>query len=60
MDYVKPPLGLRPKEVWLMQRREEIYQAIQRYFDACPPKEIPKEWLQQLIEIEDELESLNV
>ena len=53
MDLEKPPLGLRPKNIWLLERRDEIYQAMQRYLEACQP--IPEDWLEQLLEIEKEL-----
>ena len=40
--YEKPPLGLRPRMVWLNEREMEIVEAMERYEKAG--KEIPEKW----------------
>lgn len=44
--YAKPPLGLRPKYVWLQERRDEIMDAMNRYSHAG--KVVPVEWIEEL------------
>lgn len=39
---VKPPVGLRPRTVWVGQRIDEIREAIARYEEAGAP--IPRSW----------------
>ena len=41
----KPPLGLMPHSVFLLRRLEEIFQAIERYYEAS--MQIPIEWIQE-------------
>jgi hypothetical protein len=49
----KPPLGLTPKNIWeeqmQHQRRQDIHTAVQRYISGG--KEIPNDWLHELIEL---------
>ena len=44
--YEKPPLGLRPRIIWLNEREMEIREAIDRYEKAG--KEIPIMWGMEL------------
>lgn len=44
-----PPLGLRPKSIWLEARVDEIYEAIERYREAG--KDIPMGWIDELLAI---------
>ena len=39
MSEPKPPIGLRPRKIWLIERRKEILEAIERYEEAkwLPP-----------------------
>jgi hypothetical protein len=39
----RPPLGLMPHSVFLLRRLEEIFQAIERYYEAS--MQIPIEWI---------------
>ena len=41
----KPPLGLMPHSVFLLRRLEEIFQAIERYYEAS--MQIPIEWIEE-------------
>ena len=41
----KPPLGLMPHSVFLLRRLEEIFQAIERYYEAN--MQIPIEWIEE-------------
>jgi hypothetical protein len=41
----RPPLGLMPHSVFLLRRLEEIFQAIERYYEAS--MQIPIEWIQE-------------
>lgn len=49
----KPPLGLEPKEIWKLQRLQDIVAAINRYFDGS--KEIPVKWVEEYNELAKEL-----
>jgi hypothetical protein len=51
-------IGLRPR--WLLdkERRAEIIAAMQRYEDCC--KEVPFEWVVELLEIVDRLKDHNL
>lgn len=49
VDYVKPPLGLRPRHFPQSERTVEICEAIIRYAQAYT--EVPKEWLDELYEL---------
>ena len=42
---IKPPLGLVPHSVFLLGRLEEIFQAIERYYEAS--MQIPIEWIEE-------------
>ncbi|BDD79631.1 hypothetical protein [Burkholderia phage FLC9] len=54
-ENVKPPLGLRPRFIVAEERAREITAAMSRYFDA--DKEIPKEWHEELDELNKWLEA---
>lgn len=45
----KPPLGLRPKFIWLKQRKTEIQEAVIRYFEAGVA--VPIEWIEEYNDI---------
>lgn len=45
----KPPLGLRPREVWLQERFDEIMDAISRYRVAH--LEIPPKWIGEAFDL---------
>ena len=44
--YKKPPLGLRPRIIWLNEREIELLEAMERYEKAG--KEIPETWNMEL------------
>lgn len=44
--YEKPPIGLRPRIIWLNEREMEITEAIERYQEAG--KEVPEVWRMEL------------
>ncbi len=48
------PIGLKPREIWLLERINDISCTILRYkqFD----KDIPREWIDELISITNELD----
>jgi len=49
MPYIKPPLGIIPKEYWERQRLTELQAAISRYYNEyC---EIPTEWIEEYNEL---------
>ena len=48
-ELIKPPLGIKPKFIHDEQRREELKQAINRYFEANKP--IPMEWIEEYNEL---------
>jgi hypothetical protein len=52
----RPPLGLRPRFVALMDRLREIDKAIQRYLDA--EYSIPQSWMDERNNIIQELRSM--
>lgn len=41
----KPPLGLKPRNIFEEERIHEIFQAMMRYKQAH--KEIPEEWIEE-------------
>jgi hypothetical protein len=45
----KPPLGLMPKYIWDLQRKQDIKAAIDRYIAADKP--IPWKWVQEYIRL---------
>lgn len=49
----KPPLGLRPRYIVAQERAIEIVEAVDRYVRAG--KQIPAEWLTELIDVNREL-----
>ncbi|CAJ0701612.1 hypothetical protein LMG19089_02882 [Ralstonia edaphis] len=46
LNYLKPPLGLKPKHIHDKERAEEILAAIDRYVAAR--KVVPAEWIDEL------------
>lgn len=44
--YEKPPIGLRPRIIWLNEREMELLEAMERYEKAG--KEIPEMWNMEL------------
>lgn len=52
----KPPLGLMPREVWLIMRENEIMEAMRRYRKA--DKDIPVGWIDELLAIDSALDDL--
>lgn len=44
--YEKPPIGLRPRIIWLNEREMEITEAIERYQEVG--KEVPEVWRMEL------------
>lgn len=51
----KPPLGLRPRWIARADRRAEVREAMDRY--AAVDKPIPLEWLEELLDLEQEGEA---
>ncbi len=47
------PIGLKPKEIWLLERMNDINCAILRYKQVNI--EVPKEWILELKDIASEL-----
>jgi len=45
----KPPLGLMPKYIWDLQRKQDIEAAIERYRAADEP--IPWEWTMEYTDL---------
>lgn len=43
------PIGLKPREVWLLERMNEVNVSILRYKQFN--KVIPREWIDELVEI---------
>ena len=41
----KTPLGLKPRSIWVEQRKSEVMGAIARYIQADLP--VPVEWIQE-------------
>lgn len=56
----KPPIGLMPKNIWLewtqAQRQKDIKEAMLQYIEAG--KDIPNEWLQELIELNNVIQNV--
>jgi hypothetical protein len=55
VDYTKPPIGIPPKcvymETCITRRVKDIREAMKRYIEDN--KEIPVEWLKELIDIQE-------
>lgn len=49
----KPPLGLMPRQIWLENRRDDIYDAIARCRDAG--KDVSRDWLNELLDLDNEM-----
>ena len=45
----KPPIGLKPRFVWLKMRKIDIEDAMRRYVKAN--KEVPFEWIKEYLDI---------
>lgn len=52
----KPPLGVVPRRIWLVERRNELRRAIIDYVEADVP--VVLEWCEELDQITKELEEL--
>lgn len=50
----KPPLGIAPREVWLLQRRNDLIKTIVRYIEAGEEPLIA--WLQEAQDLSRELQ----
>ena len=53
MEQSKPPLGLKPRNIFLEERADAIKEVIQRYFEAG--QEIPVNWIEEYNVIRAEL-----
>lgn len=53
MEYQKPPLGLKPRTIFLEERADVIKEAIQRYFEVG--QEVPVNWIEEYNIIRSEL-----
>lgn len=51
--YVKPPLGLMSRRIWLEHRMAAINEAMGRYIEVGKP--IPNDWINELSEINKEI-----
>jgi len=47
----KPPLGIPPKEIWVMERLENIKRAISKYIENG--KIIPEKWIDEYNELSE-------
>lgn len=47
--YIKPPLGIEPKDIWIKKRFQDLKDAISRYNNAS--LEIPMEWIDEYNEL---------
>lgn len=47
--YIKPPIGVMPKEIWKWHRAKELSGAIRRYSDKY--MKIPIEWVEEYNEL---------
>ena len=50
-DMNKPLLGLMPKRIWDLQRKQDILEAAKRCCDA--DKAVPWEWVQEYAELSE-------
>lgn len=41
----KPPIGITPKEIWILQRKVDLHDAIERYLDDGI--KIPVKWIEE-------------
>lgn len=53
MNYIKPPLGAIPKEIWDWKRLEHLKDTICRFISVN--KEIPTEWTDEYNELTNKL-----
>lgn len=49
----KPPIGVTPRKIWLMERKDELFAAMERYHEVY--MKIPREWVYEYNDIVDEL-----
>ena len=54
---VKPPLGLRPRYIWLEARKKEITEALQRQLEEG--ESLNESWVDELKEVNDMMEETN-
>lgn len=52
-DNLKPPLGLRPRDIVIQERMDEIIAAVNRY--RAVKKPIPEKWSNEYFDISSEL-----
>lgn len=53
LEQQKPPLGLMPRQIWLENRRDDIYDAIARY--RASGKDVSRDWLNELLDLDNEM-----
>ena len=53
LEQPNPPLGLMPRQIWLENRRDDIYDAIARY--RAPGKGVSRDWLNELLDLDNEM-----
>ena len=49
----KPPIGITPRGIWLMDRYEKLKSAIKRYMDA--DLNVSVEWITEFNQLQEEL-----
>lgn len=54
MTITPPPTGVQPRFLWLEERRDAIYRAIERFRKANYV--VPVDWLEELIGLEREIQ----
>jgi predicted N-acyltransferase len=52
----KPQMGLRPKQIWLLERSDEILGAMKRYIED--EKDIPRNWADEYIQLHEEIKKM--
>lgn len=53
---LKPPHGIKPRMIWLLEREEELVEAINRYREIKKPE--PIDWSEELLDIRKEIAKL--
>jgi len=51
----KPPLGVMPRQIWLMRRAKDLADGIKRYLDAGYYITSVQLWCDELIKLIDEI-----